>query len=203
MWLSGSSSTNSLAGGSYETKNVSSATALPLPHAFPVYAQDSAGRLWIISGQSDASGSTLNDVWFFDTSTNWWTWVLGEPTEVATPVYGTLLQPSPSNVFSSRAQAAGAIDEAAGIIYVYGGHASSNGFATNELWGFHIALQQWAWMGGGQGGSFTPNYPSSQGRGSAGARGAYGIAVSGASCWVDPSGNVWFGAGINYNATMA
>jgi hypothetical protein len=124
-----------------------------------------------------------------------WTWIGGSDMSHGTAVYGTQGVFDPS-VIPHSIYAPGQCVDQSGRLWVFGGTLGSS---SNDLWCFDPAIEQWAWMGGGQlidqaghygikGVPSPDNWPRSRG---------YCAAM-----WCDLNGDLWmFGglAGAEYN----
>lgn len=176
---------------------------------------DSNGNLWLFGGQGyDSTGSNegiLNDLWRFDPTTGEWTWMAGSSTFNCADlpqkycnqpgVYGTLFQPSATNIPGSRLQASSWNDNN-GNFWLFGGEgfdSDSDWNYMNDLWEFSPSTNEWTWMSG------TSN--TSTGR-SGGVYGTMGTPSSanvpgfrdGAASWTDRNGNLWLWGGTGYDS---
>ncbi|MBK8612762.1 MAG: hypothetical protein IPN85_04600 [Flavobacteriales bacterium] len=124
-----------------------------------------------------------------------WTWIGGSDLSNAAPVFGTKGVFDPA-VVPGAIYAPGQCVDLNGRLWLFGGKL---GGGSNDLWCFDPTLEQWAWMGGGQGLSWAGHYgikgmssPDNLPRG----RG-YAPAM-----WCDAVGDLWlFGgqSGDEYN----
>ena len=185
---------------------------------------DSSGNLWLLGGQGwDAyqEQGTLNDLWEFNPSTNLWTWMGGGKQLQACDstigncglpgVYGAQGVPAAGNAPGSRVSAA-AWSDRNGNLWLFGGNgydSTGNTGSLNDLWKFNPTTNQWTWVGGS---NLAPcnNYSASSGIfggyfcGNLGTYGTLGVpsvgnipsGTSGASTWVDSSGNFWLFGGV-------
>jgi N-acetylneuraminic acid mutarotase len=186
--------------GTYGTVNVAAASNAPGGRSAAATAVDAAGNLWLYGGYGfGASGvaSNLNDLWKFDPTTGYWTWMSGGTSTLTTGTYGTPGTLSLTNVPGGRINHSLWAD-AAGNLWTFGGFvvdAASNLNDSNELWKFQISTRKWAWMGGTNTGT---------------AAGAYGTKGVGSTAnipgsrdssmyWKDGSGNFWLfgGSGVD------
>jgi hypothetical protein len=187
----------------YETIGVASATALPLPRFNAIGVTDAAGSLWLLMGAASVPSSTPGytsftyggDVWSFNVTSRQWTWWKGaQPVFAGTDYYGnfsTFRQPSPSNHPPGLQDPAGAIDVAAGLVFIQGG-VSSGPF--NALWMLNLSSLEWSWMAGGSTWSPVTNYPP-QGLDVGGTATSSGVASEQGAVWVDAAGNIFYGFG--------
>ena len=178
---------------------------------------DDRGHLWLFGGfgfdSNRNSSGPLNDLWEFDPATQEWTWISGSNSVlhelIGQPgVYGTLGSPSTANTPGGRSGASTWADRI-GHFWLYGGSGSDSkgtGGDLNDLWVFDPSTDQWAWMSGSSTATCLP-----QNNGNCGQPGMYGMlgtpaagnvpgGRSGASSWIDNSGNLWLFGGAGYDA---
>lgn len=125
---------------------------------------------------------------------NDWTWISGSDLVNGAPVYGTLDIGAPTNVPGARGSAVSWTD-GGGNLWLFGGWGvdSSGDYwgNLNDLWTFNPSGNVWTWVSGGK----TAN--------AAGVYGTQGVASasnvpgarSGATSWIDNSGNLWLFGG--------
>jgi hypothetical protein len=203
-WMGGSSAVPSVCPaspsncgqpGAYGTLGTPAAGNVPGGRSGSSNWTDSNGNLWLFGGTGfDANDDfgTLNDLWEFNPSTNEWIWISGSNSVGANGgqpgVYGTLGEPAPANVPGASSGASSWTDSG-GNLWLF----ANNG--PNALWKFDPSIKEWAWMGGNS--TINAN-------GDPGIYGSIGVPAagnmpggrSGASNWVDRSGNFWlFGGG--------
>jgi N-acetylneuraminic acid mutarotase len=181
---------------------------------------DHQGNLWLFGGSSaegnpgDPFGSTTNDLWEFNPSTDEWAWISGNTAPEAfgtgpSGVYGTLQTPSPKSVPGARV-GADAWTDGAGNLWLFGGQgydSAGSDLLLNDLWEFNPASNDWTWMAGS---SVVPNGCASY-LALCGEAGEYGVLQSpglgnvpggrsaGAS-WTDSKGNFWLFGGRGFDA---
>jgi hypothetical protein len=191
---------------------------------------DSQGHLWLFGGNrlgSDGARGYLNDLWEFDPATTEWMWRSGSSStgnqncfqtndECARPAtYGTLGQFAAGNVPSGRNGSSGGIDEG-GDLLLFGGANNANGVINefNDLWAFHIASGEWAWIAGSNqilcGGKDKNGNCNIDGQW--GLYGSLGVPAAGntpgsrnsAVSWSDAEGNLWLfgGEGFDKNGIL-
>lgn len=199
-WEGGSSSAG--VKGTYGIKGTSAAANIPGARYDASVWTDSSGNIWLFGGYGyDASGSSgrLNDLWEYDSSTGYWTWVGGSSSAGAKGTYGTKGMPAAANTPGARYDAAGWIDTS-GNLWLFGGSGydiSGSSGQLNDLWKYAPSSGYWAWIGGSN---------------SAGTRGTYGTKGSpaaanipgaryGATSWTDAGGKVWLFGGYGYDAS--
>lgn len=105
----------------------------------------------------------LNDLWIFDVTSGWWTWLSGAKTVNQAGNYGTKGVSSASSQPGARSYHSMAIDPSGTYIYVFGGMLSITGTLTmrfmiyltinsigrlNDLWMFDLTSGWWVWSSG-------------------------------------------------------
>ena len=125
-------------------------------------------------------------------------------------VYGTLGEPAADNRPGSRAYANTSMDSS-GNLWLFGGwgydslsepNVAENPGYLDDLWEFHIATQQWVWVGG------SSTVPSSN-QGNLGVYGTLGTPAAGnlpggrnsAASWIDGADNFWLFGGAGFAST--
>lgn len=128
------------------------------------------GKFYLFGGNgyNASAAGKLNDLWSYDPSTGFWTWVKGPSGINQAGVYGVKQVAANNNVPGARVGAVGwALDHK---LYLFGG--SATGGAVNDIWSFDIGTGLWTWLGG-------PDTPD--GKGNYGVKGqAHPEAVPGA-----------------------
>lgn len=156
------------------------------------------GKLYLFGGAGlDANGiqGAMNDLWRYDRSTGFWTWIHGSNLADQPGNWGTMGVAAGTNVPSGRVASAAVVDSS-GNVYLHGGYGLGNETlnpdegALSDFWFYQTASNQWTWLGGGGDlvnekgvyGTFgveaDTNYPGSR---------------SGACLWVDSSKVFLFG----------
>ena len=199
-WMAGNSVSSPTAGGIYS--HVASASNLPGQRNSGSTWIDSSGNLWMFGGYgTDSNGliGYMNDLWYYSTATNWWTWVGGSSqggNSAGAPVWGTMGSASAANQPNPRSNAA-QWTSPGGMFYMFGGEGYLNNTTgvQNDLWQYNPTSNQWTWLGGSQGLNATGSYGSI---GVTSATNQPGARKS-ATTWVDSSGNFWVfgGTGID------
>jgi N-acetylneuraminic acid mutarotase len=124
-WMSGTPTVG--AAGVFGTKGTAAAGNVPGARDGAVSWSDSAGNLWLFSGNG-----TLNDLWQYNPNTNLWAWMSGSDTIVgAVAVYGTKGIAAPGNVPGPLVSAISWTDDA-GNFWLLGGASAGN--RLNDLW---------------------------------------------------------------------
>jgi N-acetylneuraminic acid mutarotase len=152
-WMSGNNLVDF--NGVYGTLSVPASTVFPGSRIGPSFFKDASNNLWLFGGfgfdNSNTSGSFLNDLWKFNTTTNQWTWMGGSNINDQPGTYGTLGTPATSNIPGARFDARGETD-ASGNFWLFGGFGFDNtSFSVgenNDLWRFNPTTMQWTWMKG-------------------------------------------------------
>jgi len=88
---------------------------------------------WTFGGQ-DINYNTFNDLWVFNAQTDQWTWVSGDSTVNSTGNYGTIGQPSATNLPPSRTGECMWVD-GSGVIWIWGGSPFSYEYHS-DMWKF-------------------------------------------------------------------
>jgi len=193
-WMKGSSSTYGTA--NYGTLGVAAATNTPASRQFATSWTDSSGVLWLFGGNGkDSTGATgeLNDLWKYDPTTGYWTWMKGSKTRDASGSYGTLgVAASPNNP-GARTDAVSWVDSS-GNLWLFGGRGADSAGTSgnlNDLWKFNPSTARWAWMKGSSLVDQSGTYGILGTAAAANTPGARASAVS----WVDGAGNLWLFGG--------
>jgi len=195
-WVGGSNATNQT--GTYGTLGVASPRNVPGARQQAVSWTDASGNFWLFGGtgydSSGNPGTPLNDLWKY--SAGQWTWMSGSNVEGQSGVYGTRGVAAAGNVPGARFGAIGSTDRA-GNLWLFGGYfispngPSENGL-LNDLWKYGAG--EWTWISG----SDTLNQVATYGTQGIAAPGNVPGARSGATSWIDASGNFWLfgGSGV-------
>ncbi len=156
---------------------------------------DASGNFWLFGGYGAAEYSRggLNDLWKYDPSTKWWTWVNGDSMASQKAVYGTrgiaalANKPGATEHTSGTADHVASWKDASGNFWMY----------SNVLWKYDLSINQWAWINGD----------------TAVKRAVYGIkgvadaankpGTTNSAEWTDASGNFWLYGNVlwKYNLT--
>jgi N-acetylneuraminic acid mutarotase len=195
VWQGGSDTVG--ASASYGSQDVPAASNNPGAREGAATWTDAAGNLWLFGGDSLAGQNSeeFNDLWSYNPTTGFWTWVSGSKVAANAGIYGTLGVPAASNLPPARTDAISWVDSA-GVFWLFGGtRLDSNGAyhaVLNDLWSYNPSTGLWTWIGG----SPTPNAAGVYGtQGTAAASNVPGARMGG-SAWVDTSGNVWLFGGL-------
>jgi N-acetylneuraminic acid mutarotase len=199
-WVSGSNTVSAPA--VYGSQGVPATTNVPGARMYSISWIDKNSKLWLFGGEGVGSNNVsgfLDDLWEFDPVANAWIWVSGNSASDAPGVYGTLGQPSVSNVPGSRYRSVSWIDSK-GNLWLFGGDGEdSTGFygQLNDLWEYSPSANTWTWVSGGNtanedgvygtvGIPATTNIPGSRRQ---------------AASWIDGSDNLWLFGGSGWNAS--
>jgi trimeric autotransporter adhesin len=149
-WVNGSALSTANQNGVYGRQGIPAATNAPGFRQSATTWRDMRGRLWLYGGAGRSgigtSVSSLNDLWFYDTTSNQWTWVKGAQTHLNNGTYGTLGVADVANSPGARSQAASfAINSAVRDVWLFGGSGlpatgTVSGF-LNDLWHFELPDQ--------------------------------------------------------------
>jgi N-acetylneuraminic acid mutarotase len=197
-WISGSNNIGVFAAAAYGTQGVAAAENVPGSRSGAVSWIDAHGELWLFGGYAfDSVGraGTINDLWSFNPSSGFWTWVAGANTIGASGSYGTQGVAGGANGPGARQEGVSWVD-AAGNLWLFGGvglGANGNGGGFNDLWMYSPTRQEWTWIGGSN--AFN----------AVGVYGTQGMAATGnvpgarysSIAWTDATGNFWLFGGYS------
>jgi hypothetical protein len=209
-WISGSKAVNQP--GVYGTIGVPASGFMPGNRFEANSWIDGSGNLWLFGGWG--SSGDLNDLWFYNPSTEQWTWMNGSNQAGQNGVYGTIGAPAPGNTPNSRSGAVSWTD-ANGNFWLMGGEGySSTSQATTEsvsrahpldfmiwsspaltygdLWEFDVTAQEWILISlqaengvaGTLGVPSTANGPTEEADGAV-------VGATGAIAYTDKNGDAW------------
>ncbi|NVM02714.1 MAG: hypothetical protein HWN67_10280, partial [Candidatus Helarchaeota archaeon] len=150
-WVSGNDTINQA--GTYGTKGVPAAGNVPGARRGSISWIDSNDTLWLFGGYGfDSAGSFgyLNDLWMFNMTSGWWTWVSGNDTRDQAGTYGTKGLPAAGNVPGARFDSVSSMDSDDNR-WLFGGYGydSADDFGRlNDLWMFNMTSRWWTWVSG-------------------------------------------------------
>jgi N-acetylneuraminic acid mutarotase len=213
-WMNGS---NALTGiyspGTWGTKGTPAAANTPSSRYGAQIWITSNGRIWLFGGYGpDINGviSYMNDLWWFNTGTNQWVYVQGDPTNENgltnggnNGVYLSEGMPNPSSYPGGRANAITWVDKN-GNLWMFGGDGIDGSSTTashlGDLWLFNPTTSGWEWVSGPNSGDQAGVYGT---KGTPDVNNNPGARDS-ASVWQDSVGDIWMfgGWGIDSTGTL-
>ena len=151
VWVKGGSALNTPA--NYGTQGVRAPTNNPQGLYEAASWTDLQGNFWIFGGNyAGLSDANINcDLWRYEPATNMWTWMKGPGQPSQFGVYGTKGVPSAANYPGARSWGCTAWTDNNGDLWLYGGSGYGNTIQVayaDDLWRYHIATNEWTWMGG-------------------------------------------------------
>ncbi len=203
-WVSGSGANAKTVygtGGVYGTQGVAAPTNVPPIRARAITWIDASGKFWMFGGYT-AVNQEYNDLWKYDPSTGYWTWISGPSAGRVPANYGTLGVPAATNIPGGRYGSVSWIDSS-GKLWLFGGLGyDSNNTVTddiNDLWVFDPSTGNWTWMGG----STTVRPPDNGMYGTLDTPSANNIpgGRDRAASWLDSNGDLWLYGGNGFAAT--
>jgi galactose oxidase-like protein len=110
-----------------------------------IFFDPGSGRLLLFAGHDDGSVGNQNDTWSFDPASKTWTTIV-PPEQIVTPAPQFCLFPpdftAPNMTAPDRRSAyLGALDQANGRIFVYGGKTDCGNI--DDVWTFDLATNTW------------------------------------------------------------
>ena len=196
-WMKGDSTIDSP--GTFGPMGVPAATNEPPARYSPASWTDTAGIFWLYGGYDELNNGQLGDFWKYDPTTNMWTWMAGAAGLNDVPTYGPRGTFNSSNNPGALAYFPLTWVDKKNHLWIYGGINNSD--AVDDLWQYDPAINQWAWMGGGQGAtSIAPVYGT---MGVPLASNWPGSRVETQSTWVDTAGNLWLFGGVQNRFTTS
>jgi gliding motility-associated-like protein len=141
IWLGGDSVRGSQ--GNFGIKGVSSPNNMPPCSYESNYWTEKNGNLWMLGGVTDNNYSS-NSLWKYDINNQQWTWMNGPQASnsIVSVNYGTLGIPSPLNYPPPSTFGSNCWTDSLGDFWLYGGNA------LDCFWKYHVATNEWTWMGG-------------------------------------------------------
>lgn len=196
-WMKGDNTTNST--GVYGTPGTAAATNKPGAREGSASWRDRFGNLWMFGGNGFATTGTsgsLNDLWKYNPSTGFWTYMKGDNVINPNGLYATPGVAAPGNKPGGRSGSVAWADSS-GKLWLFGGtgYTSTGTFGKlNDLWRYDPATNNWTWMKGDSvintNGVFssTPAVGNKPG------------AAEGGIGWTDLYNNLWLFGGFGYAA---
>jgi len=175
-----------------------SGSLAPGAREFASAQASSSGIIYVFGGFGvDGLGATgyLNDLWFYNSSGNKWSYLGGSQVISSAGSYGSLGVADPSNSPPARYSAASWVDSQ-GNFYIFGGFVTSplGSSVTNDLWVYSPTSKQWTWLSGSSGFNAVGTYIVHA------TSGNQPSARSGAVTWIDGSGNMWLFGGFGVDS---
>ncbi len=137
-WMKGADTVDQK--GNYGALETPAAANTPGARNTSVSWTDATGAFWLFGGFGWTGGIStgyLNDLWKYDPSTGFWTWMKGANSGDQLGTYGTILTPSPDNTPGGREQLVTWADASTGALWMFGGFGydgTGNGGSLNDLW---------------------------------------------------------------------
>ncbi len=194
-WMKGASTTNQVA--IYGTLGTPAAANTPGARYKAVSWIDASGNLWLFGGFGYVASGTayLNDLWKYDLSTGYWTWMKGSSAGGQTGVYGSIGVPAAGNTPGGRRYSV-TWTGASGALWLFGG--DNAGTLYNDLWSYDTAAGNWTWVKGSSSTNQVGIYGTLGTPAVANTPGARGQMVS----WVDASGSPWIFGGFGISGYL-
>ncbi len=193
-WMAGTGNSYNV-NSSYGTQNVASSSNDPGFRSYSQMCTDASGNVWLFGGNTNAG--MKNDLWKFDPTTGFWTYVSGTSGTYSYGNYGSQGVGSTSNYPGCR-YLGSMVSDNNGNLWLFGGYGFSSNQSyiyLNDMWKYNIASGQWTWV---------------KGSNTASANGVYGTMGTANSSNIpgarhyhhmtkDLSGNIWLFGGYGYN----
>lgn len=141
-WMGGDTLSNST--GYHGVMGMPSPLNHPPPSSENACSWVEGDDLWFYGGSSQG-GPSIGDMWRYNISSDMWTWMKGDTTIGAAPVYGTLGVSAPAN-FPGARTCYSRWKDLNGDLWIFGGSTSAG--YNNDLWRYVIATNEWTWMHG-------------------------------------------------------
>ena len=180
----------------FGTLGTAASTNIPANRRAAATWVDASGKFWMFGGigyDNLGNANLWSDLWRYDPSTGFWTWMGGPNTPNQSGVYGTQGTGSTSNYPGGRQEMAYWAD-AAGNFWLFGGQSGGSYF--NDLWKYNVTSGQWTWVSG----SNTANATAVYGTQGTAAAGNVPNARKGTVGWVDSTGKLWLFGGDGIDA---
>lgn len=200
-WVSGNNTTGAY--GIYGTQGVTTSFNMPGARYSSILSLYN-NEIWMMGGFGRAlngSNGSLNDVWKYNLSTGFWTWVKGEQITNRQGVYGLQGQADPANTPGGRYGHNFWLDSIGNLWIMMGyGYNSNNQYGyLNDVWKYNLNTNQWTWVKGGNAVHVPANY-GTLGLG-------YGASTPGSRwksiTWVDKYGHFWLFGGYGRTVSAA
>jgi N-acetylneuraminic acid mutarotase len=205
-WMSGSDT--AYQSGVYGTLGVAAPTNIPGAREGAATWIDASGNLWFFGGTQNCNGCFWgpgNDLWQYNVSTGYWTWMSGSNQSSQPGVYGTQGVAAATNIPGARNSAVSWMDSR-GNLWLFGGQGydSAGEFGElNDLWNYTPLTGYWTWISG------SSAIPIQSGVCASGVYGTQGSPNSnnvpggrlGAISGTDTIGNFWLFGGYGCDST--
>ncbi len=181
------------------TEEVPNPANLPGARNFAAGWSDASGNIWISGGYgytNTTSTTYYRDMWKYDASSGWWSWMAGPQASGNTGINGSVGKFDEA-YYPSHRKYGTPITSSDGL-WLFGGSGYDNGGAygeLNDLWLFDTGLGQWARMGGDSLNNQSGTYGT---RGVADAANQPGSRLQAAG-WSDTSGDLWLFGGYGWD----
>lgn len=201
-WMAGSKTIG--ADAVFGTMGVPDIANTPAAKNFGKMWVDSNGKIWIFGGFEKTSSNIIgntNDLWSFNPGTSMWTWVSGSTGTNQPGEYGSIGEPSASNIPGSRSSFA-AWKDADDNLWIQGGSgvaSTSSSGLLNDLWQYNMTSGLWTW----QGGASTANQSGIWGSQGVSSPANQISARNGAVAFSDANGNFWLFGGNGKDSNNA
>jgi N-acetylneuraminic acid mutarotase len=200
-WVSGNNNVGTY--GFYGTQGIAASYNTPgSRHSNILFWNNN--EIWLMGGFGlglNGANGALNDVWKYNISTGFWTWVKGSQLTNRPGVYGLQGQADPANTPGGRYSSGSWMDNAGNLWIMMGYGYNGNGQYgyLNDVWKYNINTNQWTWTKGGNAVHCAANY-GTLGLG-------YGASTPGARwkpiTWVDEYGHFWLFGGYGRAVSAA
>jgi len=185
-WMGGDTLPNSI--GNHGVMGVPSVTNTPPSSTETACTWVKGDDLWFYAGMTQ-SAPFIGDMWRYNISADQWTWMAGDTTYNAVPVYGTLGVSAPTN-FPGARMCYSRWKDLNDDFWIFGGSTSIG--TSNDLWKFSTLTNEWTWMSG-------PNMAGDAGNYGTGCTPAPGIRpparTEARATWTDDCGIFWLFGG--------
>lgn len=147
-WIGGSDSFGQP--GSYGNQGVTLPANMPQALEGAVSWVDTNNNLWLFGGGGGTGYTDFNDLWKFDGAN--WTWINGSAVPNQQSIYGAK-ETSGATYFPGARQYSARWTDSSGNLWLFGGYVRTDispgsTDASNDLWKYNIASNQWALMNG-------------------------------------------------------
>lgn len=154
-WMSGSPSVGDP--GSYTQFGVPNAVDYPSSRG-EVNATwvDTSNNLWLFGG---LQFGVFDDLWRYDITTGFWTWMHGTSAGGTAPNHGTKGVTHPANTPGARSCYSTWLSSSSDLMLFGGMTGFVGGSSFSDTWEFDLSLGQWTWVAGPS----SPNSPGASG----------------------------------------